>query len=418
MDEDQVDMAGSSQFDSFLTDLFNMETQIADLDAIAEDPLEHLEKMDVDEHPKQLSSFYTTMASFQKELKWGVAVKALVSEKMQNISKFRKDITAGLESSYVTKREYEAVREERDTLRQTAEDLRAQLNALEETVADLSAQVKDAKDSIRAEVFEKIRHFVCDTENGATVKDQANLMLTPALTPESTQKDSERRDTSATPSDDALDLQKNLDISAFVELSSTTQSSGVPIQALLERPIHASAQQSLPSLHMSEKLAQALRGNELTGDDFEYPGLSLNTTESSLRADASREEIQEEIEFVGALLESLDEHANDTPEMIMKFDAELRDLRQRLEFVDETTIAAELSTLEDGDDDLEIPRDSPTSKPTHSISKEADGMMDRRMQYEDLVSSLESSRTLNNSNTMYVGFCSFTSMAAFDTNEI
>jgi len=128
-------------------------------------------------------------------------------------------------------------------------------------------------------------------------------------------------------------------------------------------------------------------------------------------------------------LESLDEHADDTPEMIIKFIGELKDLRQRLEVMDETTIAAESSTFDDDDDKLSstddvdddfgrIVRDIPTSKPTHSITKEVDGMMDRRTQYEDLVSSLDSSKTFNNSNTVYVRFCSFMPIAAFDTNEI
>ena len=52
---------------------------------------------------------------------------------------------------------------------------------------------------------------------------------------------------------------------------------------------------------------------------------------SSLRADASREEIEEEIDFVGALVESLDEHAEDAAEKKTEFDAQLEDLHQRLE---------------------------------------------------------------------------------------
>jgi len=52
---------------------------------------------------------------------------------------------------------------------------------------------------------------------------------------------------------------------------------------------------------------------------------------SSLGADASREEIEEEIDFVGALVESLDEYAEDAAEKKTEFDAQLEDLHQRLE---------------------------------------------------------------------------------------
>jgi len=52
---------------------------------------------------------------------------------------------------------------------------------------------------------------------------------------------------------------------------------------------------------------------------------------SSLRVDASREEIEEEIDFVGALVESLDEYAEDAAEKKTEFDAQLEDLHQRLE---------------------------------------------------------------------------------------
>jgi len=52
---------------------------------------------------------------------------------------------------------------------------------------------------------------------------------------------------------------------------------------------------------------------------------------SSLRADASREEIEEEIDFLGALVESLDEYAEDAAEKKTEFDAQLEDLHHRLE---------------------------------------------------------------------------------------
>lgn len=81
---------------------------------------------------------------------------------------------------------------------------------------------------------------------------------------------------------------------------------------------------------------------------------------SSLRADASREEIEEEIDFVGALVESLDEYAEDAAEKKTEFDVQLEDLHQRLEALNRPSAVARPRTPQPeagfvSTDDLTLP---------------------------------------------------------------
>jgi len=67
---------------------------------------------------------------------------------------------------------------------------------------------------------------------------------------------------------------------------------------------------------------------------------------SDLRAGASREEIEEEFEFVSALLQSLDDGAEDAAEERRKHEAAQRDLLDRLGKLDSPAAASRARTPE------------------------------------------------------------------------
>jgi len=396
MDEDLLDISRDQMLPKLNIPLaghtsgkiFELETVLADLVAIIDDPLKHLDS--VDEPTEYLSSYNTSTVSSQeaRALESSMAMKALVPEKLERLIELNGEFATDLHANYVTKTDHETLQKERDDLKQETDELRTQLNALQETMADLPSQLKNAQDSARAELVRVIRNF-CDKESGTAFKGQSNLLLTPVSSAESTDRVFERRESSAT-------LDGDPGSPDIINLIPSTRSSEEPMLPLLPQSDHANPQQSLPILHVTDRLAQELTYDVTTTDVLKLSSPARPTTKSTLRADASGAEIQEEIDFVGALLSSLDACDEDVVEKMNEFNAQLKDLQQRLRFVNNKAISAQFTKPDDDDEDIMILEDSSASKPTQTVTKEVDGITQRRNQYEGLVNNLNTSGISNN----------------------
>jgi len=370
--------------------IFEMETELADLKAIIDDPLKHLDS--VDEPYGYLSSDNTSTVSSKeaRALQSSMAMKALVPEKLERLIELNGEFATDLHANYVTKTDHEALQKERDVLKQNTDELLTQLSALR---ADLPNQLKIAHNSARAEIVGAIRHF-CDTESGTSFKTQSKLLLTPVSSAESTNRFFERRESSATLDGDPLMLRDSPGSPVIVNLIPSTRSSEEPMSPLLPQSAHADLQQSVPSLHVTDRLAPELTHNASTNDVLELTNPARNTTKSSLRADASGAEIQEEIDFVGALLASLDSCDGDVVESLNELNAQLKDLQQRLKVANDKAISAPFTLPADDEEDIIVMQDSSVRKPRRSFNLV--GTAQRRSQYEGLVNSLNTSGSSNN----------------------